>query len=118
MYKSVHELAHFYREAIHTLKIGYADVPFLDFATHNAKDEEKKIMRHMIELADILELEICHTEWFHIVNDATPFIDMTPYEYIIKNKVKGLLETLFYVQALAVTHNIWQKNMLVSSKLD
>ncbi len=111
MYKSTQELAHFYREAIHTLKIKYAEVSFLDFNTHNPKDEEKKIMRQIIQLAEVLELEICYIEWFHIINDAQPFINKTPYEYLIKNKVKGLLEILFYVQALSVTNNIWQANI-------
>ncbi len=111
MYKSTHELTHTYREALNILNIKYADIPFLDLSMYNPKDNEQKLMMQVIQIADALELDIGYPEWFHIINDTQPFNNTTPYQYLIKHKTKGLLEILFYVQALAVNTNKWQANL-------
>ncbi len=111
MYKSTHELTHTYREALNILSIKYIDTPFLDLSMYNPKDNEQKLMMQVIQIADALELDVGYPEWFHIINDTQPFNSLTPYQYLIKHKTKGLLEILFYVQALAVNTNKWQANL-------
>lgn len=110
-YKSTHELVHFYKEALNLLKINTETASFLNLDRYNPKEDEQKIMRLLIEIADILELDLMHVDWFHIKNEAQPFNALSPYEYILKGRQKGLLETLFYVKALAVSSSIWPSQM-------
>lgn len=110
-YNSTNELLYNYREALDTLKINTSIVPFLDLNIYNPKEDEQKIMRLLITIADILEFDLAAINWFHIENDAQPFNNISPYNYIIKNKYKGLLETVFYLKALTVSETLWASQM-------
>lgn len=101
-YNSNYDLIADYNKAIRVLAVDFVSAPFLDIDRYNPKAEDEKIMYNLIVISMILDYYFYSFTWFHSINNDCPFNGQTPWQHLIANKVKGLYETTFYLQALSV----------------
>ncbi len=116
-YTSNYELVSEYNKNLSLLTINRGELLFLDSINRdNPSVQDIKIMVYFNNIADNLKrlsYIIGGYVYFHLPNTNEPFNTLSPYEHIRNNKMKGLLETQFYLQTM-----VTQKKLKLANAID